>query len=576
MKSILLFLFLVVTTCTLQARIYITHVHVVDVVHQEIKADYTVVVQGDKIEQVGPSAGINPPLGSLVIDGRGKWLMPGLVDAHVHFFQSGGLYTRPDALDLRSYHPYEEELAWCKDNMGDQLRRYLYAGITTVIDDGASLALLQYRDSFRNHPLAPRIFMAGPLISTNYMPHPFETLSREDAPFFKVTTEEEAAEAVRRQLAYLPDFIKIWYIVRPGRVQEDAAQYLGMVQAATREARKHHLDVAVHAPQRRAAELAVESGARHLVHSIDDEVIDDQLIRLLREQQIVLCPTLTVHSGYTRTMLRTWQPDRDDLEIGHPDMLGTLSHLAYLPDTALSNRYQRAAAQMEGWFHQADSISRINLNKLVAAGVPIATGTDAGNIGTLHASSYYKELKAMQQAGLSNWQILTASTLNGAKASGREKEFGSIEKGKSADMLLLHQNPLEDLAHLKNFDLVMNRGILIQKDTLLNETPGILAQKQLNAYNAYDLETFLDTYTEDVEVYDFPDQLQFKGKEEMRKRYDFIRHTPGLHARISNRIVQGNMVIDHEEAYIPGRGKIEVVAMYLVSGDKISKVYFKR
>ena len=65
--------------------------------------------------------------------------MPGLTDAHVHFFQSGGLYTRPDAIDFRKYKPYDKEIDWVHNNMEDFLRRYIQCGITSVIDVGCNL-----------------------------------------------------------------------------------------------------------------------------------------------------------------------------------------------------------------------------------------------------------------------------------------------------------------------------------------------------------------------------------------------------------------------------------------------------
>ena len=73
----------------------------------------------------------------------------------------------------------------------------------------------------------------------------------------------------------------------------------------------------------------------------------------------------------------------------------------------------------------------------VDAGVSVATATDAGNIGTQHVSSYFNELTAMRECGLDMWQLLQSSTINGARAVGKETAFGSIAKGKRADMLLL-------------------------------------------------------------------------------------------------------------------------------------------
>src|SRR5690349_21099414 len=85
------------------AQIYITNVNLVDVDKLKLVPGQTIVISGDRITSMGPAKKLSAPAGAQVIDGTGKYLMPGLVDAHVHFFQSGGLYARPDALDLRKY-----------------------------------------------------------------------------------------------------------------------------------------------------------------------------------------------------------------------------------------------------------------------------------------------------------------------------------------------------------------------------------------------------------------------------------------------------------------------------------------
>jgi len=203
-----------------RAQTYIVHAHLVDVETQTIKPDYTVVLLNDTIAAIGPSSTLRPPAGTTVIDATGKWLMPGLVDAHVHFFQTGGLYTRPDAIDLRKYYPYEKEVTWYKQNMERQCRRYLASGITTVIDDGATLALLAQRDTFADKYYTPRILMAGPLLSTGYDPVPFDELRDPDEPFYPVNTPAEAAAMTAKQYPYRPDMINLWYIrcqYHPGR-----------------------------------------------------------------------------------------------------------------------------------------------------------------------------------------------------------------------------------------------------------------------------------------------------------------------------------------------------------------------
>ncbi|HEY4208618.1 MAG TPA: amidohydrolase family protein, partial [Puia sp.] len=276
------------------AQTYLTHAILVDPVAQKTFPDETIVYRDGKVLQVGPSATIKPPKGAVVIDATGKWVMPGMVDAHVHFFQTGGLYTRPDGIDLRKYRPYEQEIAWYKEHMEQQLRRYTAAGITTVIDDGTTLALLKQRDTFANKDYAPRIYMAGPLISTGYDPPPFDKLTDPDKPIYGVNTPEQAVEKLSTEYPSHPDFIKIWYIVLDANVKTGAEKNLPVVKATIAAAHAQGYKVAVHATERITAQVSAEAGADFLVHDVEDEVVDDAFVKLLKDHKIVLCPTLVV------------------------------------------------------------------------------------------------------------------------------------------------------------------------------------------------------------------------------------------------------------------------------------------
>lgn len=459
MKKIILYILVLSFFLTTHAQTYITHASLVDPVTQKTLPDQTIVYKDGSILQVGASAKIKLPKGATIIDATGKWVMPGMVDAHVHFFQTGGLYTRPDGLDLRKYKPYEREITWYKQHMEQQLRRYTAAGITTVIDDGTTLALLQQRDTFTTKDYAPRIYMAGPLISTGYDPHAFDILTDPDKPIYAVSSPEQAVQKLTTEYPYHPDFIKIWYIVLDPNVKNGAEKNLPSVKATIAEAHARGYKIAVHATERITARLSVEAGADFLVHDVEDEVVDDAFVKLLKDHHVVLCPTLVVVSGYFDTFGGHYTPTPEDIALGDPEQLNSLQDLDRLPDTAIVKRYHLLAQLRAKRNEQQDSIRKVNLKKLIDGGVTIATGTDAGNIGTLHASSFFKEIRSMQQAGLSNWQIITASTLGGARALGKDTVFGSIRPGLSADMLLLNADPVADLANLRKLESVIQRGV---------------------------------------------------------------------------------------------------------------------
>jgi imidazolonepropionase-like amidohydrolase len=545
----------------------ITNANVLNVVTGKVDADQTIIVENRRISSVGSSKKIKVPAGYNVVNGANKFVMPGMTDAHIHFFQSGGLYTRPDGLNLNAVYSYEKDQKYIKDNLSDLMKRYLAAGITTVIDVGGPLNNYAIRDKLNKLDSAPTAWVTGPLISTYEPPN----LDKKDPPIVKVTTEEAARELVRKQLPYKPDFIKIWYIVLPG---QSAKSNLPIVKATIEESHANGLKVAVHATEYETAKLAVNAGADILVHSVDDRELDQEMLQLLKTKQTVYIPTLIVAQNYNRTFTQNFNFNAHDFRVADPFMLGTLMDLQHIERAKMPFDYKKVGARFKVPAVE-DTVMAKNLKLVQTNSGLVVSGTDAGNIGTHHASSLFAELIAMKASGLSNWEVLRSTTINAAKGFGKEKEYGSVEKGKIADLLILEKNPADDLNALENIETVIHRGSIMKASELLPVTPAILAQQQLNAYNARDIDAFLAPYAEDVELYDFPDKLISKGKEAMRKTYEGMFKTlKELHCEVTQRIIQGNSVIDHESVTGFGGPVVKAVAVYQIENNKIKKVYF--
>ena len=184
----------------------------------------------------------------------------------------------------------------------------------------------------------------------------------------------------------------------------------------------------------------------------------------------------------------------------------------------------------------------------------------------------------MQRAGLTNLEILKAATINAMQGFGRDKDYGSVTKGKVADLLLLEANPLEKLANLNEIQAVFRQGKMLPVSKLLQETPAQVVQRQVNAYNARDIEGFLATYSENVEIYNYPNKLSMKGRSQMRKVYGpMFQRATQLHCKIVNRIRLGNKVVDRESViFDPKQKPGRVIAVYTVENGLISKVTFIR
>ena len=562
-------LILLVLSFTIQAQqTIIRNVNLVDVKTGKIIAGQSVIINKDFIELTGPTTKIKTSADAKIIDGSGKYLMPGMTDAHIHFFQSGGLYTRPDAVDLRSKVPYETEKAFGWNNATDYMHRYLRLGITTVMDVGGPMANFTIRDSTAKTTTAPNILVTGPL---------FSMVDREqfgsDKPIIKITGTAEADALFEKMLPSKPDFIKIWYIAS---TTMPAAQNFELVKHIAERTHALGLKLAVHSTQLKTAQLAVEAGADILVHSVDDAEIPDEFVKIILQKGITYIPTLIVSSGYSRVFSGKLLHHPQDLAWANAFAYGTITDPEAMNEKDLPARLKMMRQSgMPASIKRSDSIMAINLKKLYKAGVNIASGSDAGNIGTFHASSYLQELEAMQKAGLSIAEIIKSATINPAIGFGKEKIWGSIEKGKLADMLLLAKNPLESLQNLNSIEYIFKSGKRILADSMLKESPEAIVQRQLNAYNARDIHAFMATYSDDVALYNFPEKLRGKGMEAIRAYETFFANTPNLYCEIKKRIVIGNKVIDHENVRV-GKDSIQAVAVYEVENGKINKVTFIR
>ncbi len=525
-----------------------------------------ILIQNGNITKIGKR--INTSSDCIRIQAAGKYIIPGLIDAHIHLFQSGGLYTRPDVVDLRNIKSYDEERSWLLNNADQILRRYLRNGITSIIDVGGPMTNFFLRDKFKFEKDVPNIFITGPLVST-YQPLEFDI---DDAPILKVKSVEEARALVQKQAAHNPDFIKIWYITFP---QQSAESTYDIVEATIAESHRNNLRVAVHATELNTAKLAIRAGADILVHSVDDKV-DDDFIKLLSDNNVTYIPTLIVHGNYLDVLGQTYRPSELDLVYGHPIPVGSLQDVAHLQDNENLNQYKTYAPQLAANLNVQKEQRAKNLKVIESAGINIATGTDAGNIGTHHVSSFYNEIDEMKEAGMTNSAILKASTINAAKAIGKENTLGSIAEMKVGDLVILNENPIDDIQNVRSIAYVIKSGHVFRPDTIVKSTPEQLAQQQLNAYNAGNIDAFLEPYADDVRVYSFPDKLQYQGKELMRKNYaDFFKNTPDLHCELVNRMVMGNTVIDQERVTGFGNGfELEAIAIYKIVNGKIAEVYF--
>jgi imidazolonepropionase-like amidohydrolase len=433
--------------------------------------DAVVLIRDGKIDCAGPRSACPVPAGVDTTDLSGQWITPGLIDAHVHFSQTGWADGRPDALDVRDRHPYEEvegDLRRHPERFG---HTWLCTGVTSVFDVGGyawTLRLPAWAEPLSDEP---RIKAAGPLLST--LDHWLNLAGERQFIYLK------DADAARTAVRYLADSgagaIKVWYIANTkDRKPEDV---FAAVRAGGEEAEKRGLPLIVHSTELATAKSALRAGAKLLVHSVWDAPIDDEFLELVKKNHAIYCPTLTVGRGYVRMFdgaANHKTPAVDDPNhCVDPQTLKKVAETAGVPSDIMADRIPLLDARTT----KEEQISAANLKKVADAGIPIAMGTDAGNPLTLHGPSVYAEMEAMQAAGLTPMQVLVSATHGGSLAMGRDKEIGTVEKGKLADLLILGADPTKNTAAFRQVRSVMRGGVMrsIGELSALATTPAATA-----------------------------------------------------------------------------------------------------
>ncbi len=417
-------------------------------------ADANVILRDGKIDCAGSAAQCPVPEGIDVTDVHGLWITPGLIDAHVHFSQTGWADGRPDSIDLRATHPYEQVVGDLKSNPERYGRTYLCSGVTAVYDVGGYAWTLKLHDRFEPNTLVPHVDAAGPLLSTldHWLNLPAER------QFMVLKDEAAAREGVRYLAAQGAHAVKVWYIVQPPALTVEASA--AAVAAAGDEARKHNLPLIVHATGLAEAKASLKAGATLLVHSVWDLPVDQEFIDLAKHNGTILIPTLTVPAGYVR-MSRS-AVEHTPVVVDDPNGCidkSTLARIAETPSAPTTVTAEQLARRAER-NTKSEQIGNQNLKALVDAGIPIATGTDAGNPLTLHGPAIYAEMEAMQKAGMTPMQVLVSSTAIAARAMRRESEFGTVEKGKDADLVIVAADPSADIANMRRIRYVVRGGVV--------------------------------------------------------------------------------------------------------------------
>lgn len=442
------------------AVLVFTHVTVIDTVAGVARADQTVVISGGKIASVGASRAVRAPKNARIIDGSGKFLIPGLWDMHVHI---AGISADP---------------AWSKNVILPELTAY---GITGVRDMGGDLGALQAwrREIDAGTLTGPHIVAGGPMLVPR---------GKKNAEQYPVANAEEARAAVQELKQRGADFIKI--IGMPSREA---------FFAAADEAKKQGLPFVGHVPAVVTAAEASDAGMRsieHIVYSglaldcsgkekeLREAILQARVKRDAKASAQALTDAVDSFSAEKASELwarfkrnGTWiVPTLYSISVQTPrhitpEQQANDPQLDFVPKALREEWDPRAAknqasAEDQSWWAKQFANDRKLAAAMHKAGVAMLAGSDSLDRFVFPGSSLHEELRLLQEDGFTPLEALRSATLDAARFLGHEKDYGTIAAGAHADLLMLEANPLEDIANAGKISGVIRDGVFLDRASL--------------------------------------------------------------------------------------------------------------
>jgi imidazolonepropionase-like amidohydrolase len=386
--------------------------------------DGTLILRGDVIEAVGPAA-TPVPKDARILDARGKAVMPGLADLHVHL--TGG--WDGENTDFLSYQRY--------------LNALLYAGVTTVLDTGNSQPwILQLRqESAQGRLQAPRIYCTGAMIDASDPAWP-------DFAYALSSTAQIPAIVQRDKRAGV-DLIKGYANL--------SARFL---QRLAEEASKAGLRVVVDQWERNGSPDVARTGIAGFAHLPQREISAED-VRVLKERRIFVITTLAVYESFARVRFKDLSFVKEPLIADTtPDwVLDDLRSDAAAP---LTDTKRREIGEFETQLHDAKAAVR----KLYDAGILMAAGTDAPYPGVFQGESLHRELELLVEAGLTPLQAIRAATYDAARLLNAEETWGSLQPGRRADVLIVAGAPQTTIGDTRKIDTLIQKGVILDRKGL--------------------------------------------------------------------------------------------------------------
>lgn len=429
--------------------ILIQNVSVFDGISERIIENQDIYIVKGEIFSLGKSGTLQIQGSPKIIDGNGKFLMPGLVDSHVHLASSGAA-------------PW----ASVKPNVKYNLEAYLYSGITTVYELGGQAP--QTEKFSKKTELGkwegPQIFFTHTPITVPGS-HPIP-LAEAIAPWplnkrikkLVPTLEEkgDAAEIIAKYEKKGVHYIKVMCDqMPPGSPEMSEKLMRDLVEAAHAKGFK----VFVHIGSPENALTAIRAGADVLAHGIWRGQLTEAQAREIAESGIPIIYTLAGFENVHQINQGQFEPSETDRLLIPPEVLEPISggNGKGFQNTEVLHEFAGDVSQKRGFW-------RANFELLRKSGANILVGTDSALPGTYPGATYIQELNLLLEYGMNRFEVLRAATSGNAKLFLENPDFGSIKAGNRADLLLLSENPMDNLDAVRNLELIIAQGRIVTRN----------------------------------------------------------------------------------------------------------------
>ncbi|MFT4092065.1 MAG: amidohydrolase family protein [Niabella sp.] len=397
-----------------------------------------ILIRGDSIAAIGQKLDTT---GIKTLNLNGKTVMPALISDHVHIGSLKGTANKAEF--------------YTEDNIKAQLNKYQDYGVLNIMVMGSDRPLL-FEKGIRDQSVAGN-YPGARLHSAAYgfgVPKGAPPIEFAMDYVYRPAKPELVAAEMDSLAALKPGFVKIWVDDFGGKYKKmDPAVY----QEIINQAHQHQLRVAAHVYYLSDARQLVADGVDVIGHSVRDSLLDDELIRQMKAKGVAYIPTLSLDEfAYIYARKPEWINDPFFKASLEPGVYGMIT----------SDKYQNGLKNSPAYAKNVKAFETAlkNLKKLYDAGILIAMGTDSGAM-PLRAQGFseHLELELMVQAGLTPLQSITVGTKNAAQVLKIDNHFGTIEKGKTADLLILNGNPAQDIKQSRNIYAVYKAGKKVSK-----------------------------------------------------------------------------------------------------------------